>query len=275
MIPGILGPYVLDRELLDARVETCEVVATKSAAVNQPLRELNLAGESGCYASKLIRSQIELPRSGDTVLQKGDTLFLTGVRDQVQAAAGRIGEIGAALERTDLLTFPLGIVLGLVLGQIKIKMGHIGLELGQAGGLLIAGIAVGFLHSMYPTFGQMPGPARWAFREMGLLFFLASVGLRAGAGIEEEFVELGPILLFGGAVVTLVTPLVPYLFGLWVLKMNPALLLGSICGAMTSTPALGLIQAEAKSEVPSLGYAGTYTFANVLLTLAGTLMMRL
>ena len=63
--------------------------------------------------------------------------------------------------------------------------------------------------------------------------------------------------------------------GRLVFKMNPVLLLGAVTGAMTSTPALGAINDAAKSEVPSLGYAGTYTFANVFLTFAGTLIMTL
>jgi putative transport protein len=59
------------------------------------------------------------------------------------------------------------------------------------------------------------------------------------------------------------------------LKDNPILLLGSITGAMTSTPALNVVTEAARSGVPALGYAGTYAFANVLLTFAGALMMLL
>jgi hypothetical protein len=57
-------------------------------------------------------------------------------------------------------------------------------------------------------------------------------------------------------------------------RMNPALLLGAITGAMTSTPAMNVVTEAARSDVPALGYAGTYTFANVLLRFAGALMMR-
>ena len=66
-----------------------------------------------------------------------------------------------------------------------------------------------------------------------------------------------------------------YLVGRWLLRMNPALLLGSITGTMTSTPALNVVAEAACSGVPALGYAGTYTFANLLLTFAGALMLRL
>ena len=64
-----------------------------------------------------------------------------------------------------------------------------------------------------------------------------------------------------------------FLFGRLVLKMNPAVLLGALTGAMTSTPALGVVQDAAKSPVPALGYAGTYAFANILLTMAGAAIM--
>jgi putative transport protein len=76
-----------------------------------------------------------------------------------------------------------------------------------------------------------------------------------------------------GILITLLPAVVAYVVGIKVLGMNPALLLGCITGAMTSTPALNVDTKAARSSVPALGYAGTYTFANVLLTFAGALMM--
>jgi putative transport protein len=111
--------------------------------------------------------------------------------------------------------------------------------------------------------------------EFGLLLFMASVGLGAGAGIVAALKSVGIELLLAGVAVTLAPLLVTYAFGRLILKMNPVLLLGAVTGAMTSTPALGAINDAAKSTVPSLGYAGTYTFANVFLTFAGSLMMTL
>ena len=89
----------------------------------------------------------------------------------------------------------------------------------------------------------------------------------------DALTSVGPLLILSGILVTLLPALVGYVFGSKVLRLNPALLLGSITGAMTSTPALNILTEEARSAVPALGYAGTYTFANVLLTFAGTLMM--
>ena len=111
--------------------------------------------------------------------------------------------------------------------------------------------------------------------DFGLMLFMAGVGLRAGGGIADSFASMGLKMVLGGAIVTLLPVLGGYLFGRKILKMNPALLLGAITGSMTSTPALNIVQSAARSSVPALGYAGTYTFANVFLTFAGTMMMML
>jgi putative transport protein len=101
------------------------------------------------------------------------------------------------------------------------------------------------------------------------------VGLKAGGGVVEALTSMGPSIILCGVAVTLTPVIIGYLFGNYVLKLNPAILLGAITGAMTSTPSLNIVTSEAKSPVPALGYAGTYTFANVFLTFAGTIIMTL
>ena len=86
-------------------------------------------------------------------------------------------------------------------------------------------------------------------------------------------IALGVVLSVAGIAVTLTPVVLAYLFGTRVLRMNPAILLGAITGSMTSTPSLNIVTDAAKSDVPALGYAGTYAFANVLLTFAGTWIM--
>ncbi len=137
------------------------------------------------------------------------------------------------------------------------------------------GYLIGFLRSAYPTFGRVPAPARFILMQLGLMLFMASVGLEAGAGVVAALASFGPLLIVCGITVTLFPVLVAYAVGRRVLGINPALLLGAVTGAMTSTPALGVITEAAKSPMPTLGYAGTYTFANVFLTFAGTLMVSL
>ena len=79
-----------------------------------------------------------------------------------------------------MVTFSFGIAFGVVIGLIAIKVGQISIGLGSAGGLLVSGLAIGYLRSISPTFGRMPDAACWILMEFGLLLFMAGVGLRAG-----------------------------------------------------------------------------------------------
>jgi len=146
-------------------------------------------------------------------------------------------------------------------------------RLGSAGGLLTAGLVIGFLRSVRPTFGRLPDAARWVFMEFGLLIFMAGVGLRAGGDIVETFIQAGPKLMLAGIVVTVTPVALGYLFGRRVLKIPAVLLLGAITGSMTSGASLSVVTKEARSPVPALGYTGAYAFANVLLTIAGSVIL--
>ncbi len=146
--------------------------------------------------------------------------------------------------------------------------------LGTAGGLLTTGLVIGYLRSVRPTFGRIPAAARWVFMELGLQMFMAGVGVSAGHGIVETALEVGPSLALCGITVTAVPVFMGWFVGRTVLRMNPAVLLGAITGAMTSGAALAAVNSAAKSTVPALGYTGAYAFANVILTVAGTLIVR-
>ena len=174
-----------------------------------------------------------------------------------------------------MLTFAAGIAAGVIIGLLSVKVGGISIGLGSAGGMLTAGIIIGFLRSVHPTFGRLPEPVRWIFMEFGLLLFMAGVGLRAGGDIVETFMQSGPKLVLAGIVVTVTPVLLGYLFGRRVLKLNPLLLLGGITGAMTSGASLSIVTKSAESTVPALGYTGAYAFANILLTIAGSLILLL
>jgi putative transport protein len=118
-------------------------------------------------------------------------------------------------------------------------------------------------------FGYMPQGAINMLKDLGLNIFMVSVGLSAGADIIEVVKESGVAILLGGVCVMLLPLIAGYLYGTLVLKMNPVLLLGALTGAMTSTPALKVLNDMSGNTVPALGYAGTYTFANVFLTIGG------
>lgn len=271
-LPGAI-PGILDSDLLDANIDTAELVVMSDAAAGLPLGDLRATQDFSVFVTRIRRTQLDMPVAEDTVLQRGDTLTVVGDAARLESLAKRVGVIERDVVETDLVTFAGGIAVGVLIGQIQIKIGTLAIGIGSAGGLLLTGILVGYLRSLYPTFGRVPPAARYVIMELGLMFFMVSIGMTAGKGIVEALVAVGPAVIVSGLVVLLVPVAVGYLVGLYVLKLNPALLLGSITGAMTSTPALGAVQDAAKSSIPALGYAGTYAIANILLTLAGTLIM--
>ena len=177
--------------------------------------------------------------------------------------------------QTDMIGFTFGIALGSALGLLSFEIAGISIGLGAAGGLLAAGIAVGWLSSRRPTMGQFPRAARWILMELGLLIFICGVGLQAGTSIVEVFQAGGVALLIAAAIIAVVPVAGGYAFGRWVLRLPPLLLLGALAGATTSGPSLGLLVDEAQSPVPGLGYVGTYAFSSVLFTVIGTLLMTL
>lgn len=272
-VSQLFGPAIYDKDLLSNRIEYRRVVVTSSMVAGKDLSELRTPSRYTVTIQSIIRSQVELPVEADTVLQKGDVLNVAGMALHLERFVKDFGMEEAKIQQTDLVTFSLGIVAGLLLSGIGITLFGISITLGMSGGLLLAGILVGFFRANHPTFGMLPSAARWVLMEMGLMFFMAAVGLSAGKDIVEALTSFGPSIFLAGIAVTLLPLLLSYAFGRLILRLNPAVLLGAITGAMTSTPALSIICEESKSSVPALGYAGTYAFANVILTVAGTLMM--
>jgi putative transport protein len=266
---------VLDTELLNYRINAHEIVVLDQRIVGKRLSELKLPKTHGCFASALTRAGVELPLTDEVVLLKGDRLHVVGEETRLRELGGILGYIEEEVEETDLVTFSFGICFGVLLGLVTLKIAGISIGLGTAGGLLLSGITIGYLSSLYPTFGRVPAPAQYLLKELGLMLLMAAIGLNAGSGILEGLTSVGPAIIICALFIATVPLIIGYLFGRQVLKLNPVLLLGSLTGAMTSTPALSIISQAAKSNVPAIGYAGSYTFANVLLTFGGTIMMML
>ncbi|NOR67614.1 MAG: transporter [Woeseiaceae bacterium] len=275
---GNVGPELSDAELLDVRIESCRAVLLRSKIkkVKKVTTSLaKVAAQRGCFISKIQRLGVDIPLEGDIVVQAGDVVHITGPASRVEAFGNIVGHIEREAEQTDLVTFSLGITAGLLIGTWTVTVAGISVGLGTAGGLLAAGLVIGYLRALHPTFGRVPGAARWIFMELGLMTFMAGVGLRAGSGILETLAQSGLSLFIAGMCVTTIPVLVGYVFGRRVLSINPVMLLGAITGSMTSGASLSIVNAEAKSSVPSLGYTGAYAFANVLLTVAGSVILLL
>lgn len=264
---------ISDKTGLSVPMITTKVVVTRSAVIGRPLSEIEVNVHLGVLPLAVYRHRTELPLSRDMELRRGDVISFYGPEFAVDSLVRHIGYVERAVDDTDLLTFALGIAAGIGIGALSISIGVVTIGLGMAGGLLVTGLVIGFLRSVWPIFGRVPSAARWVLMELGLLLFMAGVGLNAGGGIVEIIQSSGLQLLGAGIIVTLIPTLVGYFFGRKVLKLNPAEVLGGVTGSMTSGAALSVVTDAAKSNAPALGYTGAYAFANVILTVAGTLIM--
>jgi len=274
LLDDLFGREVEDQDLLTFNIISQEVTLTHPEWVGKTIREMEFTERYACYLTRLSRSGIELSLDPGTQLERGDVLTLSGPQSRLEALADQIGYMERDVNTTDLVTFAAGIVAGFLIGQISLKVGGLSIGLGTAGGLLLMGLVLGYLRSIHPTFGRVPPATLWVFKEMGLLFFLAGVGVEAGQGLVEAMETVGPVILVCSAFIATIPVLVAFIYGRKIAHMNPALLLGAATGSVTCTPAMAAVSADAKSSIPTIGYAGTYAFATIFGAIACSIMMR-
>ncbi|ENM5833500.1 aspartate:alanine antiporter [Vibrio metoecus] len=268
------GKEVFDRNLLDLRISEEEIVVKSDSIAGKRLSDLNLS-EYGCFLNRVVRAQIEMPMDLDIVLAKGDVLQVSGEKSKVKGLADKIGFISVHSQMADLLAFCSFFILGILFGLVTMTFGQVSFSLGNAVGLLLSGISLGFLRANHPTFGYVPQGALNMVKDLGLAIFMVGIGLNAGSKMFQHLSEVG-VQVIGLAFLVSVVPVVfAYLVGAYILKMNRALLFGAIIGARTCAPAMDVVNEYAKSTIPALGYAGTYAIANILMTLTGTIFILL
>ena len=268
-----VGREVADPELLDFPTGVADIVVTHGAMVDRSLSDLASEFGRGVVLVKLTRGGEDIPHTADTRVERGDLLRVTGSRADVDRVGAVLGYLERQTSETDVVFLGLGIVVGGLLGVLSITVWDLPLSLTASGGALIMGLAFGWLRSVRPTFGRIPEPALWVFDSIGLAVFIAVVGLGAGPSFVQGLRETGPSLLVVGFCVATTPHVVALLFGRYVLKMNPVILLGACAGAGTVTAALRAIQDEADSRLPVLGYTVPYAVGNILLTAWGPVIV--
>lgn len=272
VLDQLFGAEVADAELLAMKIVSQDITINKEEAIGKKVKQLGIHDEHACHLTKITRSGINLDIHPELEISRGDVLTISGPQSNLEKLTQVIGHTERDVNATDLVTFAGGVVAGFLLGQIYIEIGGIQIGLGSAGGLLFVGILLGYLRSIHPTFGRVPSATIWIFKELGLLFFLAGVGVEAGHGFVEAMGQLGLPIVLSSLVIATVPVMVVFIYGIYVLKMNPALLLGATTGSVTCTPAMAAVSADARSSIPTIGYAGTYAFATIFSAIAASLM---
>jgi len=269
---------VNDRELLDLSVEKVDVFVRSKAYNGKTLRELAEAPFAhGIFLRKIVRNMVEIPIFVNVEILRGDILTIVGSKRNTNAAVAALGYADRPTETTDLAVVAAGIVVGGLVGAITLTVAGVPISLSTAGGALILGLLLGYLRAVNPVVGNIPGPALWLMNTLGLNVFIAIVGINSGLGFVKGLAEEGIALFLWGIAATTIPLIVAIYMGRYVFKFHPAILFGICAGARTTTAALGMIQEEAKSQIPALGYGMPYAIGAPLLTILGmaiVLMMR-
>ena len=269
---------VTDPELLEIPVASFGLYVTNKAVAGKTLKEFveEIDEARGVLLRGITRGEQSLPIGSGTVVERGDTIHVTGSQVAVERLAPVVGRLICASEETDFAVLGVAIFVGVLVGALVVfPLGRLRVPLGTSVGTLLAGVAIGWLQSVKPWFGRVPDAAIHFMKNLGLAAFVAMVGLKAGPLFIQAVREYGLVLLFGGMVVTLTPVLAGLVFGKYILPVNPLLLLGGIAGAQTMIAGVAAVQEKSDSPVAALGYSYTVAFGHILLTTWGTVIIAL
>ncbi len=247
--------------------EVQSILVSNTEVVNKPLKEINQwTSTYNVTITRIRRSGIDITPSSNLKLQMGDKIKVSCSKDHMELVTKIFGGNSKKLSDTNFFPIATGIVLGFFLGKFSLNFGNsFTFSLGLTGGVLTVSMLLSRIGKTGPIIWSMTGSANQLLRTLGLMFFLAGVGTKAGAQIVETYNEYGfNLFLIGGALT-----LFPMIFGAIVarviFKVNVLSMLGALTGSMTSTPGLAAVDPMTETNAPSIAYATVYPVAMVLL----------
>ena len=251
----------LDRSEFDLR----RIFVSNPGVAGVPLRDLDLPRKLGVVVTRVRRGDEDLLPSDAMRLEMGDRVRVLGPVRVLPEVTAFFGDSYRAASEVDILTFGLGLALGLVLGILPIPLpGGIRVSLGFAGGPLVVALVLGTLERTGGMVWNLPFSANVALRQIGLILFLAGIGTRAGQGFLAAFAGGGGLaILAAGAVVTFATALATLWAAHRLMGIPMSLALGMVAGVHTQPAILGYALDETRNEIPNLGYASTYPAATI------------
>lgn len=238
------------------------VVVTNEKVLGKKIKALNVHQKYGVVISRLNRAGVELVPSGNTTLQFGDVLHMVGRTDVLNQAISVIGNAQQKLLQVQMLPVFIGIGLGVLLGSIPFYIPGfpVALKLGLAGGPLVVALILARIGSIGKLYWFMPPSANLALREIGIVLFLAVVGLKSGGNFVDTLVSGSGLEWMGyGIFITFVPLIVVGIIARLYAKLNYLSICGLLAGSMTDPPALAFAN-EMKEDngAASLSYATVY-----------------
>jgi putative transport protein len=266
----------LDLRTMPSAITTRRVIVTRTEASGKTLAELDFVRRFGVQITRISRAEVEMSTSPRYEVQYGDTVLAVGTPENIRKVAAELGDSPRSLNYPHLIPVFLGIALGILVGSWPFTLPGVPapVRLGLAGGPLLVAIALSRIGRLGPLVWYMPLSANFMLREIGIVLFLAAVGLGAGDRFVETLV-VGPGLYWmaWGATITLTPLLVVSVAARVFMRLNYLTLCGLLAGSMTDPPALSFANGVTGSDAPSLSYATVYPLTMILRVLSAQLLL--
>ena len=267
-IMAFIGPKLdIDFEQQDQPLVSKRILITDPKVNGKTLASMHFSSVHGVNVTRVTRHGIDLFASAGLPLQVGDKIMVVGPEDAVERVSTRMGNSLRKLNAPNIATIFVGIFLGLIFGSFPLAIPGmpVPVKLGLAGGPLIIAILIGRYGYKIHLVTYTTTSANMMLREIGLVLFLASVGIKAGAGFFETVIDGdGLLYVLTGFLITIIPILIVGPIARIKFKFNYFTIAGMIAGTYTDPPALAYSNSICSKEAPALGYSTVYPLAMFL-----------
>jgi putative transport protein len=242
-----------------AEIRFRRIFVSNKEVVGKHIRDLQLESRFNATITRLRRGDVEFVPNSSTVLELGDRIRVVTQRERLDEVSKFLGDSMKAITETDFLSLSLGIVLGVLLGMVPIPLpNHMTFKLGFAGGPLIVSLILGRLERSGPITWSLPFNANLLLRQIGLVFFLAGIGSRAGMGFTQTLQTGGFRLVLAAGLITTAVTISAIIIGYKVFKLPMAAVMGMMSGMQTQPACLAYANQQVPNELPNVWYATVY-----------------
>lgn len=276
-VSAFIGKEVtVDWDNQDTPLVSRRILITKSEINGKKLGQMKFRNLYGVNITRVNRSGVDLFANPNLVLQVGDRVTVVGSLDAVERVAQVLGNSMKRLNEPNIITIFIGIFVGILFGSIPIFLPGIPtpVKLGLAGGPLVISILIGRFGYKFNLVTYTTQSANLMLREIGIVLFLASVGIKAGANFFETVVEGDGMLWVGcGFLITFIPLIIIGIIARGYYKLNYFTLMGLIAGSNTDPPALAYSNQVAGNDAPAVGYSTVYPLAMFLRVISAQLII--
>ena len=267
-IIAFIGPEVeIDWGVQDQPYVNKRILITNPNINGKTLGKMHFSSAYGVNVTRVTRQGMDIFASASLPLQVGDRIMVVGPADAVDHVAEKMGNSIRRLDAPNIATIFIGIIVGIIFGSIPFAIPGmpVPLRLGIAGGPLIIAILIGRYGYKVHLVTYTTTSANMMLREIGLVLFLASVGIKAGAGFWNTVVDGdGLLYVLSGFLITVIPIVVIGTIARKRHHLNYFTLMGMLAGTYTDPPALAYANSVCTKEAPAVGYSTVYPLSMVL-----------